>query len=52
MSGQAAAAPLITGGADCVEKMSGTAAPCAAVSLEASGLAAPVAGPPPGPPLV
>ncbi len=48
LGGQAAASPFVTGGADCLEKMSGTAAPCAAVSLEASGLAAPVAGPPPG----
>lgn len=44
------------GGADCVEKMSGTAAPCAAVSIEASGIGAlpgpPIAPPPVVPPLV
>lgn len=33
LGGQAAATPFVTGGADCLEKMSGTAAPCAAVSL-------------------
>lgn len=51
LSPYAAASPLKTGGYNCLDKASGAAGPCSAIADEASGLAAPVLGAPPGPPL-